>query len=259
MAIQRIFIPFLFFMLCCDLVLSPVLYAKNRVALSDSRVKFWTYLDQVYDNCDLTGRLDRDVFDYAMIGYFNLRQKNYLNNPKILSIADYSQPSTAKRFFVLDLNREQLLFNSLVAHGKNTGKTYARWFSNRPDSKQSSLGFVVTEDTYYGKHGLSLRLKGTEERYNSNCLQRYIVVHGADYATEDFVQEYGRLGRSWGCPALPRDVSCQVIDRIQDGTCFFSFYNDEEYLASSEFLDFEAALDAFAGAESDMLKHRTSF
>ena len=194
-----------------------------------------------------------------MIGYFNLRRQDFLKKPDILSIADYSQPSRAKRFFVLDLQKEELLFHSRVAHGKNTGEQYAKSFSNRPNSKQTSLGFIVTEDTYFGKHGLSLRLKGTEERYNSNCFQRYIVVHGADYASENFVQQYGRLGRSWGCPALPRDVSSRVIDHIRDGTCFFSYSDDEEYLGSSEFLDYEAALDAFIKLRPQILNRETVF
>jgi hypothetical protein len=207
--------------------------------------RFFTYIDEVYTNCELEGKLNKAVFTYAMIGYFNLKSKNYLKNPDILSITDFSLPSTQKRFFVIDLKNEVLLHNSLVAHGRNTGYTYARRFSNRPDSKQSSLGFTVTGETYYGKHGLSLRLRGTEKGVNSNCLERYIVVHGADYVSEEFIAKYGRLGRSWGCPALPEEMTRQVISNIEDGTCFFMYYRDREYLDTSDFLDLSTAALAF--------------
>lgn len=235
---------------CCGLLaVHHPAHGTGDNAGFQSQARFSAYLDHVYSSCGLQDKLDKEVFDYAMIGYFNLKQQDSLKKPDILSIVDYTQPSTRKRFFVLDLSRQKLLFNSLVAHGKNTGDKYARAFSNRPESKQSSLGFIVTGETYYGKHGLSLRLKGAEDDFNSNCLQRYIVVHGADYASEDFIEQYGRLGRSWGCPALPREVSRQVIQKIQDGTCFFSFYRDEDYLQSSELLDRGCALDAFSGAK----------
>lgn len=207
--------------------------------------RFFDYLDQIYANCDLEGKLDKDVFQYAMIGYFNLKNKDYLKNPEILSIADYNLPSTEKRFFVLDLEEEELLYNSFVAHGLNTGNNFARRFSDQPDSKQSSLGLIVTGQTYYGKHGLSLRLRGTEKGINSNCLQRYIVIHGAEYVSEEYIDKYGRLGRSWGCPALPEEISGKVIRNIEDGTCFFSYYQDEEYLNSSDFLDLPTALSEF--------------
>ena len=235
---------------CCGLmsVHSPAFGTGDNAGFT-SRARFSAYLDHVYSSCGLQDKLDKEVFDYAMIGYFNLKQQHSLKKPDILSIVDYTQPSTRKRFFVLDLSRQKLLFNSLVAHGKNTGEKYAMAFSNRPASKQSSLGFIVTGETYHGKHGLSLRLKGAEDDFNSNCLQRYIVVHGADYASEDFIEQYGRLGRSWGCPALPREVSGQVIQKIQEGTCFFGFYRDEEYLQSSELLDLGCALDAFTEAK----------
>lgn len=234
-------------LLCCGLlaVHSPVSGTGDTAAVI-SQDRFSAYLDEVYSSCDLENKLDKDVFDYAMIGYFNLKKKDHLKKPSILSIIDYTQPSTRKRFFVLDLSRQKLLFNSLVAHGKNSGENFAKNFSNRPNSKQTSLGFTVTGETYYGKHGLSLRLRGAEDGFNSNNLQRYIVVHGADYASEDFIRQHGRLGRSWGCPALPRDVSKPVIHKIQDGTSLFSFYRDEEYLNSSELLDVDSALDGFS-------------
>ena len=210
--------------------------------------RFFAYVDELYQNCGLEGKLSKDAFRYAMIGYFNLKDGNYLKNPDILSIADYSLPSTEKRFFVLDLKKETLLYNSLVAHGRNTGLKYARRFSNIPESKKSSLGFTVTGETYYGKHGLSLRLRGTEKGFNSNALQRYIVIHGAEYVSEDFIDRFGRLGRSWGCPALPEEISNRVIRNIEDGTCFFSYYQDEKYLNSSDFLDLSTALNEFKDA-----------
>ncbi len=207
--------------------------------------RFFAYVEELYTNCELEGKLSKDAFQYAMIGYFNLKKRDYLKNPEILSIVDFSLPSTKKRFFVLDLKRKTLLYNSLVAHGRNTGYKYARRFSNVPESKQSSLGFTVTGDTYYGKHGLSLRLRGTEKGVNSNALQRYIVVHGAEYVSKEFISRFGRLGRSWGCPALPEGISDKVIRNIEDGTCFFIYFQDDKYLNSSDFLDLPTALSEF--------------
>ncbi|MCF8107073.1 MAG: murein L,D-transpeptidase catalytic domain family protein [Desulfohalobiaceae bacterium] len=228
-------------------MLPVITQARGRGLQIEKKIqnRFSAYIDELYTNCELEGKLSKDAFQFAMIGYFNLKNKNLLKNSDILSIVDFSLPSTKKRFFVLDLKKETLLYNSLVAHGRNTGYTYARRFSNVPESKKSSLGFTVTGETYYGKHGLSLRLRGTEKGFNSNALQRYIVVHGAEYVSEEFIDRFGRLGRSWGCPALPEEISDRVIRNIEDGTCFFSYFQDEEYLNSSEVLDLSTALAEF--------------
>jgi hypothetical protein len=131
------------------------------------------------------------------------------------------------------LNKEKLLYRTYVAHGRETGLTYAREFSNIPNSYQSSLGFYRTAETYHGKHGYSLRLDGLESQINDLARQRAIVMHAADYARKSFVQEYGRLGRSLGCPALPPELSQDIISRIKDGSCVFVYADDSEYLTSS--------------------------
>lgn len=144
----------------------------------------------------------------------------------VLTVIDYSLPSTAKRLWVFDVRERRLLWEELVAHGKNTGDNYAESFSNVDGSKQSSLGLFRTGTTYYGGNGYSLRLHGLEPGVNDLALQRLIVIHGADYVSEDFIHRVGRLGRSWGCPALPRAVAKPVIDRIKGGSLVYAYFSD---------------------------------
>lgn len=142
----------------------------------------------------------------------------------IITLIDFSLPSTQKRLWVIDLSTTTILAESYVAHGKNSGVTNAEKFSNRPNSYQSSLGFYKTGKTYYGKHGYSLRLYGLEKNINDLAFQRAIVMHPASYATEQFIEEHGRLGRSFGCPALPPDVSQKIIDYIKDESLLFIYH-----------------------------------
>jgi len=167
----------------------------------------------------------------------------------LLTVIDYSLPSTRRRLWVLDLKRGEVLFHELVAHGQGTGGNRARVFSNVSGSHQSSVGSMVTAETYYGKHGLSLRLDGVEPGYNDLARERTIVIHGADYVSEDFIRRVGRLGRSWGCPALPEDVSGDVIDTIAGGSLVFSYYPEQDWLESSPLLHCDDSSDAIpAGA-----------
>ena len=183
-----------------------------------------------YYRCGLKGHLKYEIFAKAMTG----RESWVFSKKHLLTIIDFSQPSYNKRLFVVDLRNERLLYRTYVAHGRETGLTYAREFSNTPDSHQSSLGFYRTAETYRGKHGYSLRLDGLESQINDLARQRAIVMHAADYARESFVQEYGRLGRSLGCPALPPELSQEIITRIKDGSCVFVYADDSEYLTSSQ-------------------------
>jgi hypothetical protein len=175
--------------------------------------------------------LNRDVFDYALRGLQKI-------NPSkaILAIVDLSQPSVNKRLYVIDLVKHKLLFRTYVAHGRNSGDLYAKKFSNDMSSYQSSLGFYQTLDTYQGKHGLSLKLKGLEPGFNTNVLDRAVVMHGADYVSESFIRKIGRLGRSFGCPAIPYDVHKDIIETIKNGACLFVYSPDKQYLQKSSFL-----------------------
>ena len=193
-------------------------------------------IDLLYSETGLDSLISRDVFNLSFNGYNKLLENECIPNSSKLTIIDFSKASTEERFFVIDINSQKLLFTSHVAHGKNSGWQYAKNFSNMPGSLKSSLGFYITSNTYYGKHGYSLRLKGLESSFNGNAEDRAIVMHAANYVSEKFIKDYGRLGRSWGCPALPQKISRQVIDEIKNGTCLFIFANDDRYLQSSPLL-----------------------
>jgi hypothetical protein len=155
---------------------------------------------------------------------------------RVLTIIDFSLPSTEKRLWVLDLTRGRVLFNELVAHGQQTGENLAHAFSNEPGSLQSSLGVFLTGATYIGKHGLSLKLRGMEQGINDRAEERAIVVHGADYVSDDFARRQGRIGRSHGCPALPRGIAGKVINAIRGGTLLFAYHPDADYEQVSAYL-----------------------
>jgi hypothetical protein len=147
-----------------------------------------------------------------------------------------SQPSVNKRLYVIDLEKQKLLLRTYVAHGRNSGELYAKKFSNDISSYQTSLGFYQTLTTYQGKHGLSLKLKGLETGFNTNALDRAVVIHGADYASESFIRKNGRLGRSLGCPAVPYEIHKDLIETIKNGACLFVYSPDPHYLQKSSFL-----------------------
>ena len=154
-----------------------------------------------------------------------------------LAVIDYSLASTTPRLWVFDLDNNTLLFRELVAHGQGTGENMARAFSNRNGSHQSSLGLFRTAGTYQGNNGYSLRMEGLEPGTNDAAMERAIVMHGAPYVSAQNAQKQGRLGRSWGCPALRPEVAKQVIDSLKNGQMIFSYYPDSNWLARSPFLD----------------------
>lgn len=198
------------------------------------------HIHRVYSQLDMSGgeKISFDAFANAYRGYLNLRNAGKLNNNKpILTIADFSLSSTQKRLWLIDVRNKKVLMNEYVAHGQGSGSEFAADFSNTENSHQSSLGFYVTDNTYVGKHGTSLRLHGMDNGYNSAAYERAIVVHGADYVSPSFIAEQGRLGRSWGCPAVSRQAIGKVIDYIQGGTCLFIYAPQKEYLAGSSWLN----------------------
>jgi len=180
--------------------------------------------------------LTREAFDEALAGFQNLQKKGDIQNGGILSIVDFSLPSFKKRLFVLDIENGKLLFNTLVAHGRNSGQVLATRFSNRFRSFESSLGFYLTGDTYNGHKGYALRLMGMEQGINDNAFKRGIVVHAAAYVNEEISKVYGRLGRSEGCPAIPFDIHRSLIETIKNGSCFFIYGKDRKYINQSKLL-----------------------
>ena len=180
--------------------------------------------------------LSKEAFSYAVEGYNYLLSTGKLNNDNILSVVDFSLPSSKKRLFVIDMENGKLLYNTYVAHGRNSGKVYANEFSNRPESFKSSLGFYITKGTYTGKHGYSLQLEGEEKGINDNALSRAIVIHSASYVNEKVVKSQGYVGRSLGCPALPEKLAKPIIRTIKDGSCFFMFSPNSNYVAKSQIL-----------------------
>jgi hypothetical protein len=193
----------------------------------------------VYTSVNLSDTgLPKEIFDLAVKGLAKLTSEGKLNNPDILTIADYSQSSKNKRLYVIDLKNRKLLYNTYVAHGRNTGEEFAKYFSNQEGSLKSSLGFYVTENPIVGPHtGYSLLIRGVEKGFNDNACKREIIIHAADYATEGFIRKYGRLGRSFGCPAIPPDLARPIISTIRGGTCLFIYNPDPKYLCASALLN----------------------
>lgn len=209
-----------------------------RSAQNEGRVD--EYIRSVYSQLNFVNadRLSYDAFEKAYRGYINLRNENKLNNDKeILTICDFDLPSTENRMWIIDLVTCKVLFNTYVAHGQGSGEACAMTFSNIENSHQSSLGFYVTGDTYNGDHGVSLRLNGQDMGFNDAALERGIVVHGADYVSDQFIANNQKLGRSWGCPAVCENLKKPIIETIQGGTCLFIYYQDSRYLAKSYWLN----------------------
>lgn len=198
--------------------------------------------EEIFSSLSFEGinALNPDVFSKAYLGFNNLKKAGKLpENSHLLTICDFSLSSTKKRLWVIDIENKKILFNSLVAHGKSTGEEFATAFSNTESSYQSSLGFYVTETTYNGSNGYSLKLLGMDAGYNDAALQRAIVMHGADYVSEDFIKSQKRIGRSWGCPAVPRALAKPIIDTIKGQNCLFIYYPDQQYLSESKWLKSE--------------------
>jgi hypothetical protein len=171
----------------------------------------------------------------ALDAYDCGRKRGLFDRP-YLTVIDYSLPSLQPRLWVIDLARNRVLFHELVAHGENSGDNYAVAFSNQPGSRQSSLGLFRTEESYLGQHGEALRLTGLEWGVNDRAEERALVMHGAPYVTTRFASSTGRLGRSWGCPALPLGVHQRIIDTIKEGSAIFAYYPDRRWMESSPFL-----------------------
>jgi hypothetical protein len=211
----------------------------NPKKLVDAPVELAT--DSVYNFPGLLNllkdiQLTPEAFKYAYEGYQLLETGKLLHNDSIITIIDYSKPSNEDRFYVIDLKHKSLVCKSLVAHGRNSGEVYAESFSNGIQSHKSSLGLFIASDTYTGSNGYSLHLDGMEKGLNDNARERAVVIHGANYVSESFIAQNGRIGRSFGCPALPPNVSDSIIDLIKGGSCLYIYHPQirVKLLASAE-------------------------
>jgi hypothetical protein len=193
--------------------------------------------NDLYDSLHLNNYgLSKVAFIQGLAGLNLLISTGAIHNPAILSIIDLSLPSYKKRLFVIDLSAVRLIFNTYVAHGKNSGKEMATQFSNQPRSCESSLGFYITGETYRGKHGYSLKLNGEEEGINDNAYSRGIVMHPASYVNERLAEKQGYIGRSEGCPAIPKTIHRQIIEKIKNGTCLYLYSPDKYYETHSKLM-----------------------
>ncbi|MBZ4036943.1 murein L,D-transpeptidase catalytic domain family protein [Flavobacterium sp. 17A] len=168
------------------------------------------------------------TFSEALKGFYLLKERGVIKK-NILTLIDFSLSSNTKRLWVIDLTTNTILYNSLVAHGRNTGEEFASAFSNLNSSFKSSLGFYATGEIYQGKHGASLRLDGLENGVNDNARERGVVMHGADYVSESFIRDHKRLGRSQGCPALPVGITNEIIQLIKDKSCLYIYHPSRSF------------------------------
>ncbi|WP_080903218.1 murein L,D-transpeptidase catalytic domain family protein [Parabacteroides sp. Marseille-P3160] len=202
--------------------------------VKDEKASFQSPLSEcrkLYYEMRLDNIINYAAFEQAIIGYNKIDEKN----KDIITLIDYSKPSTEKRLYVIDMKQKKLLYASLVSHGRNSGENYATSFSNENGSYKSSLGFYLTESTYQGKNGYSLVLNGLEKGINNRAKERAIVMHAAPYCNPSFLSN-GRLGRSQGCPALPEAVSKSIINTIKGGSLLYIYADNEDYLQHSRIL-----------------------
>jgi hypothetical protein len=208
-----------------------------KIIASNSKVTFESKVISLYNNLDAKNfKLPQlESFTKALEGFYQLKQKGLIQND-ILTLVDFSLSANSKRMWVIDMATNTVLYNTLVAHGRNSGEEFATQFSNKSESYQSSLGFYLTGETYQGKHGLSLRLDGLERGINDKARERAVVIHGADYVSEKFIKQNKRLGRSQGCPALPVELNHEIIKTIKDKSCLFIYHPSRSYKVASKLI-----------------------
>jgi hypothetical protein len=192
----------------------------------------------MYEEMDLADSgLSRKAFQYAFTGYYKMKKKGLLRRTHILTICDFSQSSSVERMYVIDVRTRRVLYRTFVAHGINSGEEYATSFSNKMESCKSSLGFYVTTGVYTGANGLSLRINGVDKGFNDNALKRAIVIHGAGYVSKRILKKYGVMGTTFGCPAIPTEMTTQIIPVVKNGSCFFIYYPSTKYLSRSTIIN----------------------
>lgn len=209
----------------------------NKVMAANTESTFTTKAEKIYNSLHSNNLAlpKMESFTKALKGFYALKANGTIKKD-ILTIVDFTLSSNTKRLWIIDMTTQTVLYNSLVAHGRNTGEEFANDFSNAGSSFKSSLGFYATGEVYHGKHGMSLRLDGLEKGINDNARSRAVVVHGADYVAEDFIKVHGRLGRSQGCPALPVGITKEIINVIKDKSCLFIYHPSENYQAATKLI-----------------------
>ena len=219
---------------------SPAISFSKTIPVNDatSKKEISQKADIIYDSIKLgrTG-LKREAFEYAWKGYQSLLEKNIVQKTGILTICDFSQSSRRKRLYLVDVENYKLLMQTHVAHGRNSGREYATRFSNKPESHQSSLGFYVTRNTYWGGHGFALTIDGVEPGINDKAETRKIVIHGSKYVGSNYLRFSKYIGRSFGCPAIPSKQTHKIINTIKNGTCFFIYHPTKKYIEASKILN----------------------
>lgn len=229
-----------------------LLFASNSFStgLTDEKsTSLSSFIQSSYSKLQFEGKKpDFEIYRKGLIGYLNLKKQNRLSGSGLLTLIDFRLSSNKKRLWIIDLKKNEVIHNSLVAHGVNTGNEFAKVFSNTPNSNSSSLGFYITGETYHGKHGLSLRLDGIESGFNNNARKRAVVMHGADYVDASYTDAYGRIGRSFGCPSIPMKGHKDIIKKLANKSCMFIYYPDKEYLSKSLLANEASAYDVLAQA-----------
>lgn len=219
-------------------LLATLVIALSSSAFAATNTNQTTSIDQTAKNiATKTKNLNPSVLKLAMTAFYNAYHKGIHPIKQILTVIDYSLPSTQKRLWVVDLAQEKVLFTSLCAHGKYSGENYTTNFSNRPGSLQTSLGLFLTANTYFGRDGYSLKIRGLEQGFNDKAESRTIVMHGAPYVSEQFASSMGRIGRSWGCPAMEKQLAVPIIDTIKNGTLVFAYYPEHNWLQKSTYIN----------------------
>lgn len=236
---RNLFIPISVGLLCTSFAIVP---GKN-IATKPTTPKFGLSVSKnipitLYQECLLSENgLSFLAFETAWKGYQELLVQNKISKSQYLTICDFSQSSSRKRLYVIDISNHKLLMNTYVAHGRNSGGIYATHFSNTPESLESSLGFYITDQTYNGAHGLSLRLRGMENGFNNNAYARSIVMHGAEYVADTRAKTGVMMGRSFGCPAVPQKEASNIINTIKSGSCLFVYHPSKDYILKSKLLN----------------------
>lgn len=200
--------------------------SENKIiATVSEKSEFEMKVENVYSHLDQNncGLPNMATFSKAMEGFYALKANGKVVKDMI-TIIDFGMSSNTKRLWIIDLATNKVLYNSLVAHGRNTGDEFANSFSNAAESNKSSLGFYATGELYQGKHGLSLKLDGLEKGMNDNARNRAVVMHGADYVCESFIKANHRLGRSLGCPAIPMGMTKEIVNTIKGKSCLFIYH-----------------------------------
>lgn len=213
----------LFFLLSSFTILAN----EKDLSPTPKEIEFQSFIDCFYESLGESS-INFNAFETALKGYFELKALNKLENDRYLTIIDMSVSANTERFYLIDIYSQSIVYKSLVAHGMATGEEFAENFSNIENSHKSSLGFYLTGETYNGRHDFSLKLDGLEFS-NNKARERGIVIHAANYVSHEYISTNGRLGRSYGCPALPFENYFDIVSKIKNKSCLFIYYPEKDY------------------------------